>query len=57
MEIWPLILQMEIDSSTTGEEKYINKGQEEEVGTSGAGSPTRKKQKTVSSEAEVIGEE
>ena len=43
MEIWPLISQMEIDLSTTGEEEYINKGQEEEVGPSGAGSPAHKK--------------
>ena len=57
METWPLISQMEIDSSTRGEEEGINKGQEEEVGPSGAGSPARKKQKTVSSEAKVIGEE
>ena len=59
LETWPLISQMEIDSSTTGEGEDINRGQEEEeeVGPSGVGSPLRKKQKTVSSEAEVIGGE
>ena len=57
MEIWPLVSQMETDSSATGEEEGINKGQEEEVGPSGIGSPSHKKQKTVSSEAEIIGEE
>ena len=57
MEIWPLVSQMETDSSSIGEEEGINKGQEEEVGPSGTGSPSRKKQKTVSSEAEIIGEE
>ena len=48
---------METDSSATGEGDDVNKGQEEEVGPSGAGSPLRKKQKTASSAAEVIGEE
>ena len=48
---------MEIDSSTTGEEGEAKIGQEEEVGPSGTSSPLHKKQKTVSSEAEVIGEE
>lgn len=57
IEIWPLISQMETDSSATGEEEDVNKGTGgEEEGTSGAVSP-HKKQKTASSEAEVIVEE
>ena len=58
LETWPLVSQMETDSSATGEEEDVNKGRGgEEAGTSGASSPLRKKQKTASSEAEVIGEE
>ena len=55
---------METDSSVTGEKaeaplaRQADKGQEvEEVGTSRARSPPHKRQKTVTSEAEVIGEE
>ena len=58
LETWPLISQVETDSSATREGGEVSRGQEEEeVGLSGIGSPLHKKQKTVSSEAEVIGEE
>ena len=57
LEIWPLVSQMETDSSATGEEENVNKDTGgEEAGTSGA-VPPHKKQRTASSEAEVIGEE
>ena len=55
---------METDSSVTREKaeaasgREFGKGQEaEEAGTLGARSPPHKRQKTVTSEAEVIGEE
>ena len=57
LETWPLISQMETDSSATRERGEANRGQEEEVGSSGTSFPLRKKKKIVSSKAEIIGEE
>ena len=57
LEIWPLFSQMETDSSATGEEEDVNRGiGGEEAGTSGVVPPT-KRQRTATTEAEVIGEE
>ena len=63
LENWPLLSQMDIDSSAKGEKtdaastREAGKEQVEEAGASGVCSPPFKRQKTRTSEEEFIGEE